>query len=397
MAVNLPPNDFTPFDYTNFVLGKNPFIDAHVGFTYTPTGDPIQIVVNESADDGSPDGAYASLLSFPVINYGGGTGELDLHIAVSSAFFEAHVGTNITFQFVVNAVDPITGSTDAKGIFLEQLSFQPGPTFNDPVKIQNDYSAITRVSLPSDQANTEAQAIVAGTTTERKFVDDLLAQAANTTIPAVAVEGSMYGAVGTSDEITKLATVFLPAQVANAIQNNLNPQVYACEALGLAFAFGDENGGTAFGNNFGPTASGMSATPAGDASFAAAAASAIFGAAATANTPGAILDFVSNWEAFFSGNGVPGIPHASLDQIVLAARGAAWGDAVGVALAGHLGPLPDQVINFLEDAARSGAQYSTSLASQPSHVPFQGGIPASAGAAAAVELIGVAAPDHLIM
>ena len=38
-------------------------------------------------------------------------------------------------------------------------------------------------------------------------------------------------------------TEFLPAQVANAINNGFNPQVYACKSLGLAFAFGNENGG----------------------------------------------------------------------------------------------------------------------------------------------------------
>jgi hypothetical protein len=269
--------------------------------------------------------------------------------------------------------------------------------FNNPELIQNDYLGITRLPLASDQAIAENQAIVAGTTTERVFVDGLLAQVVNTTIPAVAVEGSMYGAVGTSDEITKLVTLFLPAQVANAVHFGLNPQVYASEALGLAFAFGDENGGVAFATNFGPTAPGMPATPAGDAFFAAAAASAIFGSAAGANTPGAILGFVSNWEAFFSSHGVPGIPNATVNQIDLAARGAAWGDAVGVALALNLGPLPGQVINFLEDAARGGALYSKSLASQPSHTPFQGGIAEFVTGAAAVELTGVAAPDHMVV
>jgi hypothetical protein len=198
--------------------------------------------------------------------------------------------------------------------------------------------------------------------------------------------------------------LFLPAQVTNALNNGLNPQVYASEVVGLAFAFGDENGGTAFATNFGPTTPGMSATPAGDAFFAAAAASAIFGSAATANTPGAILGFVSNWEAFYTSNGLPGHPNATTDQIDLAARGAAWGDAVGVALANDLGPLPGQVINFLEDAARGGALYSKSLASQPSHAPFQGGIPfqgaipaSGANAADHAQLIGIAALDHIVM
>ena len=75
---------------------------------------------------------------------------------------------------------------------------------------------------------------------------------ANTTIPAVAVEGSMYGAVGTSAEITVLATQFLPPQVANAISHGFNPQVYASEALGLVFAFNNENGSSAIRQQFRP-------------------------------------------------------------------------------------------------------------------------------------------------
>ncbi len=104
--------------------------------------------------------------------------------------------------------------------------------------------AITRTELPLDQATSIANSINAGTQTEAQFVADLLSQVADTTIPAVAVEGSMYNAVGSSAEITMLVTQFLPSQIVNAIQYGLNTQVYACEALGLAFAFGDENGGT---------------------------------------------------------------------------------------------------------------------------------------------------------
>ena len=58
----------------------------------------------------------------------------------------------------------------------------------------------------------------------------------------------------------------------------------------------------------------------------------------------------------------------STAQIDLAARGAAWGDAVGVALANDLGPLKGEGINFFLDAAQG-----------------------------AVQLIGVAAPvDHFV-
>ena len=248
---------------------------------------------------------------------------------------------------------------------------------------------IIRTELPQDQAITIADAINAGTQTETAYVNGLLGQVTNTTIPAVAVEASMYGLTGTSAEITKLVTQFLPAQVSNATANGYNAQVYACEALGLVFAFGDENGGTGFAANFGPSKSTMPNTAAGDAAFAAAAANAIFGTDATVNTPGAITTFVANWKAFFTANGVVGILNATADQIDLAARGAAWGDAVGIALANDLGPFPGQVTNFLEDAAQGTAVYSASLASQPIAAPFQG------SPTAPIHLAGVSAlTDH---
>jgi hypothetical protein len=275
---------------------------------------------------------------------------------------------------------------------------QPKSLSNSPwPPLQNDYLAITRLPLPSDQATTEANAVTTGTTTEAAYVNSLLAQVADTTIPAVAVEGSMYNAAGSSDEITSLVTNFLPGQVANAIQHGLNPQVYACEVLGLAFAFGDENHGTAFADHFGPSNSAMPATHAGDLAFAAAASSTIFGSAANAGTPGAILGFVTNWEAFYASHGIPGVANPTASQIDLAARGAAWGDAVGVALANNLGPLPGQVTNFLEDAAQSTAVYSASLSNQQTPSPFEGAASA-ASAESQVQLTGVAAPaDHMLM
>ena len=155
-------------------------------------------------------------------------------------------------------------------------------------QIQAENLAIIRTTLPLDQATLIANSINSGAQTEAQFINDLLSQAADTTIPALAVEGSMYGTVGTSAEITLLATQFLPAQVANATQHGYSPVVYASEALGLVFAFGDENGGKAFATNFGPSNAAMPSSTAGDAAFAAAAASAIFGAAATTHTSDAI-------------------------------------------------------------------------------------------------------------
>ena len=226
-----------------------------------------------------------------------------------------------------------------------------------------------------------------------------VANANDTTIPAVAVEGSMYGAIGSSAEITLLATQFLPAQVAYAIQNGFNPQIYACEALGLVFAFGNENGSTGFATAFGPSAVGMPNTSAGDAAFAAAAANTIFGSAETTNTPGAIDGWLTNWKAFYTQVGLPWNSNPTADQIDLAARGAAWGDAVGFALANDLGPLSGQAANFLEDAAQGTAVYSASLSSQPTAAPFQGAASASVVTTASdVQVTGVAAPiDHIVV
>jgi hypothetical protein len=144
----------------------------------------------------------------------------------------------------------------------------------------------------------------------------------------------------------------------------LNPQVYACEALGLAFAFGNETGGTAFANNFGPS------TIQSDAAFAAAACGTIFGAASTANLVNVMGNFVANWKAFYTLQGIPGNATPTANQIDIAARGAAWGDMVGVELVSDIGPLNAQVMNFVDDIAQGTAIFGAPLLGQPIHQPF---------------------------
>ena len=129
-----------------------------------------------------------------------------------------------------------------------------------------------------------------------------------------------------------------------------------------------ETGSTAFAANFGPS----NPATADNAAFASAAVNAIFGASATPNLVSVMTNFVNNWENFFSTNGIPGIGLASASQIDLAARGAAWGDMVGVALANNIGSLEDQSSGFLLAAAQDVAIYGVSLVGQPSHHPFEG-------------------------
>ena len=270
------------------------------------------------------------------------------------------------------------GIDTLSGIELAQFSdatitlVQPGTV--SATTVQNDYIGIVRSSLPQDQATTVANAINSGAQTEFQYVNSLLSQVANTTFPAVAVEASMYGAVGTSAEVTALATQFLPAQVENATKYGFNPLVYATEALGLVFAFNNETGSTAFATGYGPSNATMPNSTAGDSAFAAAASNGIFGAASTSTLVNAINNYVSNWKAFYSNNGIPGISNPSADQVDLAARGAAWGDAVGLGLANNLGSLQAQATEFLMDAAQGNAMYSASLVGQPHHSPFQGEI-----------------------
>lgn len=261
------------------------------------------------------------------------------------------------------------------------------------VTIQNDHLGITRLPLSSEQATSTVNSIIAGTQTEAQYVNGLLAQVQNTALPAVAVEGSMYSAAGTSAEVTLLTTQVLPPQVALATQNGLNPQVYASETLGLTFAFGNETGSTSFAVAFGPSNPAMPNSTAGDTAFAAAAATAIFASASTPNITNAVETWVANWKAFYTSNGIPGIASPSSDQIDLAARGTTWGDTVGTALNNHLGPLIGQVTNFLENAAQGTAIYSTSLVNQPTHAPFQGSSyspPVASNADSDVQLLGVA-------
>jgi hypothetical protein len=314
---------------------------------------------------------------------GGGGVDTAVFSGASTQYTITHIGSSVSVADMVPNRDGTDILTNVEILQFTDKSINLTGTVT-AATIQNDYLAITRTPLSPDQAAAVVDSINAGTQTEFSYVNGLLSQVSNTTIPAVAVEATMYGKVGTSDEVTYLTTQYLPPQVAVATKLGLNPQIYASEALGLAFAFGDEHGGTAFATNYGPSNTAMPNTTAGDAAFAAAAAAAVFGAAATAFTPIAIQGWVTSWKAFYSTFGILGNTHPTADQVDLVARAAAWGDAVGNALTSHLGPLEAQVTNFLMDAAQGAAIYSASLASQPNHASFQG-----EGATAAVQLAGV--------
>ena len=99
--------------------------------------------------------------------------------------------------------------------------------------------------------------------------------------------------------------------MANANANGLNPTVYAAEALGLGLA-GGNGSSNAFATNFGSLSVPEFASEV---------------ATLTGLNSGAIQGFVNNWIQFYTAN-----PPGGGLSAQLAAYGAAFGDAVGVAL-----------------------------------------------------------------
>jgi hypothetical protein len=376
---------------------------AYVNFNYDPSDAIISDEVHDNASDGTHDTFLDGIVQYGLV-YQNGLGDETFSFVIPQSFFLGHTdplhGHNFEIDYTLTLYEYVNdGSGFLTQVGMAEYLLAVKLTVNsDPIQIaslQNDFLGITRTSLSLADATTEANAINAGTTTETAYVNSLLTQVADTTIPVVAVEGSMYGAVGSSVVITNLVTNFLPGQIAYATQVGLDPVVFACLETSLVFAFANESGNTSFANNYGPSNAAMPATAAGDSAFAAAATNAIFGSAQTANTPNAILGYVHFLEGFFTANGIVGVQNPTPDQIVIAARAGAWGEGIAIALENNLGSLPGQATNFLEDAAQGTAIYSASLASQPTAGLFQGG---ASAAASHVQVTGVAAPiDHVLM
>jgi hypothetical protein len=188
------------------------------------------------------------------------------------------------------------------------------------------------------------------------YAVDLLANNISLSQVAMAVDSLMFGVTDNVAELTKLATQFLPAQVANAVAHGLNPTVYAAEALGLALAGGNGTS-NAFATNFGSLS-----IP----DFASAVAS------LTGINSGAIQQFVNNWINFYTAN-----PPAGGLPVTLASYGAAFGDAVGAALLnptvnGSLALLVSETQNALIDNAEGTYKAGIALLKEPPHLPLQG-------------------------
>src|SRR3984893_8926728 len=204
------------------------------------------------------------------------------------------------------------------------------------------------------EATTEAGQITnpPSTPTGYSYAVQLLANNISLSQVAMAVDSLMFGVTDNVAELTRLATQFLPAQVANAVANGLNPTVYDAEALGLALSGGNGTS-NAFATNFGS----LSAS-----AFAQAVAT------ATGVNANAIQQFVTNWINFYTAT-----PAASSGlSVTLASYGAAFGDAVGVALLSSTAAnLQTLVPNALIDIAEGKYAVGAPLGFQPTHAQLE--------------------------
>jgi hypothetical protein len=246
-------------------------------------------------------------------------------------------------------------------------------TVSDLTTLQSGIQFFTNTA----QANSEVPSINANQPNDSVFIyaTKLLASNISLSQVAMAVSAILEGgtiAVGnttTSNTLTFLSTQFLPDQVAAGLAGGFDPTVYAAQSLGLALA----------------------STAGFNANFAGLSLSQFVGAVATATgvNSTAIQQFVTNWTNFFTAN-----PSAHVGLTVTqAAYGAAFGDAIGVALTNPTsanlqtvvsttqGQTPVQfspntiaglVANALIDVATGQYQTGVALGALAPHTPLQG-------------------------
>jgi hypothetical protein len=175
--------------------------------------------------------------------------------------------------------------------------------------LQNGLTFTTNATDAANQAN----AINAPGSTVSVFTYAASLINANLSLSQVAMGlfPFMTGVTDTTAHIGVITTQFLPAQVAFGVSKGFNATVFAAEAYGSALSTN-----AAFNTNF---VTPFANNPAGFAAQV---------SAATGVSAAAILQFVSNWTAFFTAN-----PSAQQGRTVTqAAFGAAFGDAFGTAL-----------------------------------------------------------------
>lgn len=166
----------------------------------------------------------------------------------------------------------------------------------------------------SSEATARANSINAGAITVKDYACELLSNNTPLAQVAMAVRSLMIG-TPPIPEFENVVKNFLPGQVAVAVVYGFNLTVYAAEAYGLALS-----SNAAFQSNFG-----VPPTTYNEAQ------KAVFSGLVSSKTgvnSSAIFGYLNNWIQFYTDN-----PSATQGlSVSVAASGASFGDAVGVAL-----------------------------------------------------------------
>jgi hypothetical protein len=296
----------------------------------------------------------------------------------------------ITITFLNNQAGKFVASADpAGGVDLTIAPANSPLSSPPPVSVGALISLQQGIQFSTDTAQATAQAALINatptTTSVFTYAASLIMGQSSLAQVAMADSALMEGGTiapgntTTPNTLAFFSRVFLPGQVTFAMAQGLNPTVVAAEALGLVLG-GDTNFNTNFVTPFATNVLGF--------------AQAVSNATGTNVT--AIQNFVNHWTAFYTANpsAIQGL------TVTQAAYGAAFGDAVGAALAaptslnlplttvfsttGNNGFSPNTVtglvanalINIAEDTANGtpGTLYKTgvSLVALPQHARLQG-------------------------
>lgn len=223
-------------------------------------------------------------------------------------------------------------------------------TVQDLLDLQDSIQFFTNEA----QATSQAAAINGGTTTVYDYALQLLDANLATSQVAMAVPSLILNETPAVDVLANVSLNFLPAQIDFAISQGLDPVVYAAETWAVNAA---NDNAAAFDALYGALSATQFAT--------------VVSTTTGVNTT-AILQFINNWEDFYTNN--PNAIPANLD-VQSASYAAAFGDAIGNALVDD-SPFTQSVNDLTENALLTIAtgQYvvGVPITSLPDHAPLQG-------------------------
>jgi hypothetical protein len=145
-----------PVSFSYFQFGIGFQATAAPSFVVNPTTDYLKMFVNESANDGSPEGAYLGLVS-ALLDFNSPdpdvTGFFDLAIDIPTSFFEAHVGTTITYELVLTSFDLNTQSPDGQAIAFVDVRLLSDNPEDPPVTALITHKRSKTITLRSRDRN----------------------------------------------------------------------------------------------------------------------------------------------------------------------------------------------------------------------------------------------------